>query len=187
MWPQKVIDRFNAVPPNPRENDFYAPYNKLLNVVFPVDSDFTVAPQSYPIPISRDSIDFVIEYMVLLDNMPVFILEVKEPSRIELLSARQEADMQIRRRLRDLRFRCRLDTFYGVSAFGQQLCIYYINTDNVVEPHIIPQDIELLIDTAPRDRWSIDVLTTNGYDKMLAIVNYIKQNVNNNTVCVIDT
>ena len=173
MWPEKVIDRFRAVPPNPRENDFYAPFNKLLNYIFPVDSDFTVAPQSYPIPVS---IDFVIEYVVLLDNIPVLILEVKEPSRIELLSARQEADTQIRRRLRDLRSRCTLDTFYGISAFGTQLCTYSIDMHNHIQPHIIPQDVELLVDTAPKERWNVDILTPTGYVNLMQIFDYIKQN-----------
>lgn len=174
MWPQKVIDRFNLVPQNPRENDFYAPYNKLLNFVFPVDSDFTVAPQSYPIPQSRDSVDFVIEYMVLLDNIPVFILEIKEPSKIKLLSARQEADIQIRRRLRDLRYECTLDKLYGVSAFGTKICFYNINKNNIIEPYIIQQDPEYLIDTAPKERWNTDILTTSGYVAIMNIFNYIK-------------
>jgi hypothetical protein len=177
MWSQKVIDRFRAVPQNPRENDFYGPYNKLLYSIFPVDSDFTVAPQSYPIPQSRDSIDFIIEYVVLLNNMPVFILEIKEPSRIDLLSARQDADIQMRKRLRDLRFRCTLDRLYGVSAFGEQLCIYNIDTDNNIEPHIIPQDVELLIDTAPRGRWNYGILTPSGHDKLVKIFDYIKESV----------
>jgi hypothetical protein len=176
MWSQKILDRFHAVPQNPRENDFYAPYNKLLNLVFPVDSDYTVAPQSYPQ--SRDSIDFVIEYMVLLNNIPVFILEIKEPSKIDLLSARQEADIQIRKRLRDLRYLCTLDKLYGVSAFGKQLCTYYINKDNSIEPHVIAQDPELLIDTAPKARWEYDILTTTGYETLMNIFNYIKTSVN---------
>lgn len=177
MWSQKIIDRFNAIPQNPRKNDYYAPYNKLLNFVFPVDSDFTVAPQSYPIPQSRDSIDFVIEYMVLLNNTPVFILEIKEPGKIELLSARQEADIQIRKRLRDLRFKCTLDKLHGVNAFGQQLCFYNINNGNIIEPNIIKQDYELLIDTAPKERWNIDILTHVGYKFLMSIFNYIKTNV----------
>jgi hypothetical protein len=175
MWPQKIVDRFDAIPTNPRENDFYAPYNKLLNYVFPVESDFTVAPQSYPVPNSRDSIDFVIEYMVLSNNMPVFILEIKEPKKIDLLSARQEADLQIRKRLRDIRYMCTIEKLYGVSAFGKKLCIYNIDPENHIEPNIIVQDVELLVDTAPKDRWGYDILTS--YDTLMSIFNYIKESV----------
>lgn len=61
-WPEKVTKRFSTIPPNARENDFYAPYNKLLYTLFPADSDYTVAPQSYSLLDSRDSVDFIIEF-----------------------------------------------------------------------------------------------------------------------------
>jgi len=175
MWSRTIIDRFKAIPANPRENDFYAPYNKLLNTVFPVDSDFTVAPQSYPLPTSRDSIDFVIEYVVLLQNMPVYILEIKEPSKIHFLSSRQEADKQIRTRLRDLREQCKLDIFYGTSAYGTQFCVYQSDKHNLISPLRIVEDPELLVDTAPKERWAYDVLQKSGYEKLMQVFNYIKE------------
>ena len=46
VWPQSIFTRFATIPFNPRKNDYYAPYNKLLNVLFPPDSPFTVEPQS---------------------------------------------------------------------------------------------------------------------------------------------
>ena len=46
VWPQHVLNRFATIPVNPRENDYYVPYNKLLNILFPADSPFTVGPQT---------------------------------------------------------------------------------------------------------------------------------------------
>ncbi|KAH8979724.1 hypothetical protein EDB86DRAFT_2835749 [Lactarius hatsudake] len=44
-WSSKVTKRFSAVPVNAPENDYYASYNKLLNSLFPPDSDYTVVPR----------------------------------------------------------------------------------------------------------------------------------------------
>lgn len=175
MWADYIVKRFNTIPQNSRENDFYAPYNKLLCSEFPVDSNYTVAPQSYPIPSSRDSIDFVIEYLVLEDDLPVFVLEIKEPSKINFLSSRQEADLQIRKRLRDLVDKCPIDELNGVSAFGSQLSFYSINKNTLkILPRIIPQDIEMITDTAPIDRWNTNLLDEDGSVRLQDLFKNIK-------------
>jgi hypothetical protein len=174
MWTNKIVERFNSIPPNPRENDYYAPYNKLLNSVFPVDTDFTVVPQSYPVPDSRESIDFVVEYLVEFQNKPVFVLEIKSPGNLSLLSKRQEADNQIRRRLRDIVDLCPLDKLYGASAFGTKLCIYNINKDYDVYPEHVVDHPTKLLDTAPTSRWNTDILTGEGSAKLAKIFDYVK-------------
>lgn len=179
MWPNYIVERFKTVPQNSRENDFYAPYNKLLCSEFPVDSKYTVAPQSYPVPSSRDSIDFVIEYLVLENDLPVFILEIKEPSKINLLSSRQEADIQMRKRLRDLVQRCPIDKLNGVSAFGSQLSFYSIDKHTMkMLPPVIPQDIEMINDTAPIERWNTNLLDENGSVKLQGLFRDIKNKCN---------
>lgn len=100
MWPEKVLRQFATVPPNPTESQFHAPYNKLLNTLFPVDSDFVVVPQY--LPDSRNAADFIVMYEILLVNKPVFVLGLKPPSHLEILSKRQAADEQIRMRMGDL-------------------------------------------------------------------------------------
>ena len=42
------------------------------------------------------------------------------------------------------------------------------------DPHVIPQDVELLIDTAPIERWNLDILTTSGHANLTSIFDYIK-------------
>ena len=100
MWPEKVLRQFATVPPNPTESEFQAPYNKLLNTLFPVDSGFVVVPQY--LPDSRNATDFIVMYEILLVDKPVFVLELKPPSHLKTLSKRQAADEQIRMRMGDL-------------------------------------------------------------------------------------
>ena len=100
-WPEKVIRQFQTIPPNPIESDFHGAYNKLLYTLFPPDTDFTVVPQ-YLKPASSKSSDYIVTFEVFLENKPVFILELKKPADLDLISSRQAADVQIRERLGDL-------------------------------------------------------------------------------------
>ncbi|KAF8235420.1 hypothetical protein L208DRAFT_1392606 [Tricholoma matsutake] len=174
VWPLTIRNRFATIPANPRENDYYAPYNKLLNFLFPVDSPFTVGPQTHPIAESCESIDFIVEYQVFWGDAPVFILEIKTGPKLGLLSAREEADLQIRRRLRDLVGICPLPKLNAVSAIGTKLC-FYTADDRVITPPRIVADDQFTIDTAPRERWDCDVLEAEGAARLKAIVHEIQQ------------
>ena len=101
-WPPKVLRQFALVPQNPAEKEFHGPYNKLLNILFPADTDFTVCSQYQEIDSSRTA-DFLVTYEVLLRNRPVFILELKAPAELVYISTRQKADNQMRKRVVDLR------------------------------------------------------------------------------------
>jgi hypothetical protein len=139
VWPQSILTRFATIPTNPRENDYYAPYNKLLNFLFPPDSPFTVGPQMHPIAESRESIDFL-------------VLEIKTGPKLGLISAREEADLQIRRRLRDLVGICPLSELHAVSAIGTKLCFYTAEAGRAITPPRIVTDDQLVTDTAPLER-----------------------------------
>jgi len=123
IWSEHIDAHFQEVPSNPLEKDYYPPYNKLLNYLFPPDSPFTVSPQSYPIW-DAQSVDFNVEYHILLEHVVVFLLEVKSDPRITSLGARQEADNQIHHCLLELTGLCPLPKLRAVSAFGTQLCFY---------------------------------------------------------------
>lgn len=86
-WPQSILTRFATIPTNPRENDYYSSYNKLLNFLFPPDGPFTVGPQTHPIADSREFINFLVEYQVFSGDVPVFILEIKTGPKLGLVSA----------------------------------------------------------------------------------------------------
>ena len=173
-WSAKIIKRFSTIPPNARENDFYAPYNKLLNTLFPPDSDYTVAPQSYSVLDSRDSVDFLIEFEVLLEDKPVLFVEIKEPRKIAFNSAREEADNQMRKRMRDLAPSCPLDTLNGVSAFGTRLAFYTYDQQTRILPKRISPDPERESDIAPLDRWDCDILEDEGGQRFQDLVAEIK-------------
>lgn len=174
VWPLPISARFVTIPTNPRENDYYAPYNKLLNFLFPVDSPFTVGPQTHQIAESREYIDFIVEYKVFWGDAPVFILEIKSGPKLGLLSAREEADLQIRRRLRDLVGICPLSKLHAVSAIGTKLCFYTAEDRAITPPRIVADD-RLTIDTAPRERWDCDVLEAEGAARLKAVVHEIQQ------------
>jgi hypothetical protein len=177
-WSNNVLNRFKAVPDNPRENDFYAPYNKLLSILFPADSQYTVAPQANPYNNSKESVDFIIEFHVFYDAVPVFVVEVKGPSALVYPSTREEADVQMRGRLRDLVGQCPLSNLRGVSAIGTKLCFYTARqTGNnlTVEPQRIPADPQLTTDTAPQSRWDVDVLEEDGFIRLTEVVSMIKK------------
>jgi hypothetical protein len=99
-WPEKVIRQFQTIPPNPIESDFHGAYNKLLNTLFPPDTDFTVVPQ-YLKPASSKS-DYIVTFEILFENKPIFILGLEKPADLKFISSRQAADVQIRERLGDL-------------------------------------------------------------------------------------
>ena len=175
VWSRPILTRFATVPANPRENDYYAPYNKLLNVLFPPDGPFTVGPQTHSIAESREYIDFMIEYQVFWGDAPVFILEIKAGPKLGLVSAREEADLQIRRRLRDLVGICPLSKLHAVSAIGTKLCFYAAENGRAITPPRIVADDQFATDTAPRERWDCDVLEAEGAARLNAVVHEIHQ------------
>ncbi|KAI0253811.1 hypothetical protein BJV78DRAFT_1189440 [Lactifluus subvellereus] len=151
-WPEKVLRQFQQVPVNPAEVEFHGPYNKLLNVLFPPDTDFTVVPQY--LPGSRESADFVIE--VLLDDSPVFVLGIRAPNQLRYHSTRGDADKQslcsrVWVLIASIAY-CPLPILHGVSVMGTRLCFYKLPRDGAIEPPLIQAHPELVMDTAPRER-----------------------------------
>ena len=177
MWPEKVLRQFQAIPPNPQEWEFHGPYNKLLYTLFPADSDFTVVPQ-YLKPSSRDSVDFIVSFEVLLQNYPVFVLELRPPPALNNISTRGEADDQIRRRIGDLAGRCPLATLHAVSALGTKLSFYSLDTtdDNAdIIPRAIARHPTRVNDYAPAERWSYDILEEGGEAQLRSIIEEVQQ------------
>jgi hypothetical protein len=111
---------------------------------------------------------------VFWGDVPVFILEIKTGPKLDLLSAREEADLQTRRRLRDLVGICPLSKLHAVSAFGTKLCFYTTDSSAITPPRIVGDD-QFTIDTAPRERWDCDVLEAEGAARPKAVVHEIQQ------------
>jgi hypothetical protein len=145
------------------------------------------------LPDSRNAADFIAMYEILLVNKPVFVLELKPPSHLEILSKRQAADEQIRMRMGDLVGQrsirifyhpldlfvgtCPLDTLYAVSALGTRLCFYTLDTTNedaAIVPISIQRHPTRVNDTAPATRWAYDILEPAGEQQFSEIVEGIK-------------
>ncbi|KAJ3507673.1 hypothetical protein NLJ89_g6174 [Agrocybe chaxingu] len=169
MWPTKVLRQFELVPPNPEESDLYGAYNKLLNFYFPPDSDFSVFPR-YLKAGWKEPADYVFFFEILLENKPVFVLELKAPSAIKFLSTRSGADAQIRTRLGDLADHCPLATLHGVSSIGTKLCFYTIDkaTMEVTPEQLMPHP-NRVTDIAPANRWDCDILEPEGETRLNAV------------------
>jgi hypothetical protein len=99
MWPDPVLREFQMVPANPLGSEFHGPYNKLLNVLFPPESEYAVAPRKFKpgtIRSPRRVLTFDITFRV--DKL-VLILQLKNPGNLDLASSRELADSQIRQHM----------------------------------------------------------------------------------------
>ena len=104
MWPVKVLQQFDIAllaGNDALENVLHAPYNKLLNTLFPVDTDFTVIPNFQEINSTKGA-DYLVTFEIFLENRPVFVLGLKREKDFSVRSKCMAADDQLRQRLGDL-------------------------------------------------------------------------------------
>ena len=119
-------------------------------------------------------LDFVVYFRVDLHRIPVFFVEVKTALTITILSARADADDQMRQRLRQL-YDQSLSELRGISALGTKLCFYSLDKSlESLTPLAIPRNEAYINDTAPVARWDSDMLTDNGYDRFMGVCNEVK-------------
>ncbi|KAF8340791.1 hypothetical protein F5887DRAFT_888553 [Amanita rubescens] len=174
MLPQHILDQFNRLPRNPPiENKYYGTYNMILaDVCFPEHHHFTVVPQ-YPLPQRGvPTIDFVVTYLVQVNDQPVFFLKVKPPYHVDSPSMRIKADEQMRARLRALRLLTPIPRIHGVSAMGRRLAFYRMDTaTGNVDPNYVAQDPTYVTDTVRAERWDTDITTEDGYQRFMGVIN----------------
>ncbi|KAF8426840.1 hypothetical protein BGX38DRAFT_1235676 [Terfezia claveryi] len=81
----------------------------------------------------------------------------------------------MRERFRNLFEDVDIGVLYGLSAIGSKLCVYtWTKETGRILPKPIAIDPEYTIDTAPRSRWDLDVLSTEGEKRIRSIVAHIK-------------
>jgi len=165
MWPQYILDAFASIPPgSTQESDYYAPYDALLNYLFPPPDGFLISPQHRE-PDMNDSVDLTVIYLVMLKRHVVFFLEVKPSGHITHAGSRARADRQVRQRYLDV-FESSAPVLHSLSALGTRLCFYtFDRATRVILPPPIQRDPELVNDTAPPTRWSLDLLSPDGEDR----------------------
>jgi len=122
----------------------------------------------------RDALDFVVYFRVDLHRIPVFFVEVETALAIANLSSRADADDQMRSRLRQL-FDQSLTELHGISALGTRLCFYCLDkAAESVTPPPIHRGAAYVNDTAPADRWDADILTDDGYNRFMDVVEHVR-------------
>jgi len=183
IWNENVLKRFKSV-----ENDstfekrYYAPYNKLLNSIFPSNTNFTVSPVAYPVD-SRDSIDFAVEYLITIEehdqNTPVLFIEIKDPTTLSSLASRRSANDQMIHRFEQLINTCHIPILYGISAFGTKILIYTLNIEtgdlNPTFPPPHPHKININI---TKDTWNLDILENEGAVVLNNVFTHVMQMCN---------
>ena len=184
-WPAHILRKSNRLTDTETiENKFYPLYDDILNECFPRDQ-FSICPQ-YATPLAQvggpGAINFTITYVIeALDiDSVVFILEIKPPTHLHVLSARKGADAQIRSRFADIAHLVKIPKLYAISAIGKRLCHYtFDKATRTIHPiHIADSTIHLQ-DTAPIERWDSNIVEPEGHDRFLAAVQEIRVMVNN--------
>ena len=122
-WPAHIVAKSSRVlDAETIENKFYGLYNSILTECFP-STQFTVTPQYVTEGAQTGgsgTIGFTIAYVVeLLDLGPIFFIEIRPPTEFSSLSARRDANDQVRTRFRELADILQIPKLYGVSAFGR--------------------------------------------------------------------
>ncbi|KAH9954090.1 hypothetical protein BC827DRAFT_1348802 [Russula dissimulans] len=177
-WPSKITRAFATFERGAEfivhGNQYHGPYNKVLNTLFPADSDFIVSPNYLPGNIDAGTA-FIVSFEVTLRRHPVFMLEIKPPQHLSLRSTQETADKQIRRRLVDLSELTPLPILYGISAVGTRLCFHeFEKASRRTTPRFIPRDPEFATDVAPLGRWDCDVLEADGEQRLRALATHIR-------------
>lgn len=75
----------------------------------------------------QPTIDFLVTYVVEVNNLPVFSLEIKAPLHFDYISSRVDADARMRAKFRALSDIAPTPRLHGVSVMGQRLAIYYMD------------------------------------------------------------
>ncbi|KAJ7665612.1 hypothetical protein B0H17DRAFT_951446 [Mycena rosella] len=167
-WPKTIMQPFDMLPSRALPTDYFGPYNKLLYHLFPADTNFLVSPGVYPPrPAAAEP---AVEFTVFYNEMPVLLLQIKAPETLRWPSAREQADIENRQRLRDLIPLCALPKLYAVSAFGTKLRFYAAVAGEGIDPVASPSYAGSFTDTVPLNRWNSDVLEEEG-------ANLLKQSV----------
>ncbi|KAF8335582.1 hypothetical protein F5887DRAFT_609548 [Amanita rubescens] len=177
MLPQRILDQFARIPHNTTiENKYYGVFDKILNKVCFTDDTFTIEPQ-YPLPqVVGVPINFVVTYVVQVNDLPIFFLEIKPPLYLDHIYSRVAADAQMRARFRALYNVTPIPRLHGVSVLGQRLAFYCMDkATGHVDPNYVAPSTDIIIDTVPAERWDTDITTEDGYQRFMAVINDVKE------------
>lgn len=181
-WPNWILKQFASIPGGmnkaTQEPLLHGFYNTTLGYLFPASEGFMIVPQYQPPTMDRSTgftTIFVVESANTQIPIPIFYLEIKPPGHINEMSGREQADIQMRDGVRELISELRIPKLHGVSALGVRLAFYHYDAaTRILEPPAIPRDPILINDTAPAVRWNVDLLSDEGYERLVQLATEVK-------------
>ena len=122
-------------------------------------------------------IDQIITYVVEVNDLPIFFLEIKSPLPLDYMSSRVDADAQMRARFRALYNVTPTPRLHGVSVMGQRLAFYCLDkATGHIDPNYVATPVGYhMVDTGPKERWDMDITTEGGYQRFMVVINDVKQ------------
>ena len=186
MLPSFVTNQFYIIDKRTTNHiDYSGPFNALLNSLFPASDGYQIAVQSQRI---AGSIDFTVMFL-LERTTPVIIVHVQVMTNVayETPSSRKAADEQMRESIHDASTGLdAMPKLYGLSFFGTRFCVYeYTHSSGTLTPRRIGVQPDIITDTAPKERWNLDILKELGKTRLEEIVGHIKTMINDycNELC----
>ncbi|KAG1873225.1 hypothetical protein F4604DRAFT_1767398 [Suillus subluteus] len=177
---QDVLDAFAYVPPDTTNENYYnGPYYKLLCTTFHPSllehSGYMICP-FYPLTEDDPATERATFVVVTMQWQPLFVLQLHPPGHINLLSTRIAADSKMRAIFRSLCPETVTPKLHGVSAMGQRLAFYSMDTSSGrVLPDYVPTAGDgTEMDTVPANRWEFDITTEAGHQQFMKVVNDVK-------------
>lgn len=178
MLPQLVLDKFAYVPADTtNENEYGGAYTALLCTTFhPILLEPYMIWPHYPLDEEDPAAERVSFIVVTLQYQPLFVLQLYPPGHINLPSTRIAADNKMRRILHSVCPETVVPKFHGISAMGQKLAFYSIDTiSGRVHPERVPTAGDgTEIDIVPANRWELDITTEAGHERFLKVINDVK-------------
>ena len=133
--------------------------------------------------------DYAVSYVIFKEGTPIFFVDIRPFIALNCNNTRAAADNCIRTIFLDFSAAKRLPSkLIGISAMGTRFAVYeFTPNDRRLEPprimdrrlesppHIIGHRSYIFNDTAPKERWTDDIMEVSGEAKLKALVNEAKQ------------
>lgn len=170
-WPIEMTNVLLEVNPQEAlEQEYYGPYNLILNRVFTFEQHYLVSPQTHPN--RREAVDYLIEFLLVINNRIVGGIEIKRESDLEESYTRQAAHRQVLDRFRSMHDSIRVPVLVIISAIGKFCRVYrYTPATRTSVPAITTH--------YGKEDWNIDLSTLQGRQQLNTVFNEIKTNAQN--------
>ncbi|KAF8079196.1 hypothetical protein FPV67DRAFT_1467838 [Lyophyllum atratum] len=180
MWPQFILNSFARIHAEADESAYYGVWNSVLNFCFKIEEGYEITPHNVVGPISpwgQHPFDSLVSYTVTKNDATIFFVEIKARKYLPGLYARQEADVQMRKRFTQL-YDSSPSIMHGVSAFGTRMCFYRLDRDTgrIAGPRAAAPSADFVVDTAPLELWDdSDICEPDGYERFMKSVDKAKR------------